>query len=156
MATAYRDFAPTGFDARGLNLPDQQDWLVCPVSQNRDSGPLAESNFATMLRILADENLEYEIRRFGHWGCGWFEIILVEPSEKAEMVLDDTEISLMEYAVLDDTDLSLREWEAADMQWMHMGYKERIRHCKDAKESIFAARRDAPSKAVFAALRDQY
>ena len=31
MATRYRDFAPTGFDSKGLGLPDQQDWFVLPI-----------------------------------------------------------------------------------------------------------------------------
>lgn len=39
----YREFAPTGFDAEGLNAhdmgtdddPDRSEWLVAPVSRTR-------------------------------------------------------------------------------------------------------------------------
>src|SRR5262245_4928699 len=75
----YADYRPTGFDRRGLNLPDQQQWLLAPCSRNRDSSLLEQSNFDVCLKALGGESETVEVHRFGHWGCGWFELILVAP-----------------------------------------------------------------------------
>ena len=48
----YRDFAPTGFDHKGLGLPKRQEWLVSPAYQDRDSGIKAKSNFGAVLKAL--------------------------------------------------------------------------------------------------------
>jgi hypothetical protein len=64
----YKDYSPTEFDCKGLNLPDKQEWLVVPVMQTRDSGPLELSNFRTALKMLCDESENVEVHRFGHWG----------------------------------------------------------------------------------------
>ena len=41
----YREFRPSGFDVKGLGLDDRQDWLVAPVTVNRDSNCLERSNW---------------------------------------------------------------------------------------------------------------
>ena len=138
----YSKFRPTAMDPAGLALDDQQDWLVLPVFRNRDSEPLNESNFDTALKIMGGESDTVQVHRFGHWACGWFEIIIIHPSlaaegEKIEEALDD-------YPVLDDDDLSRRELEAAEKMWAWMNLKERIEVCKRAGVSILAARRDRP------------
>jgi hypothetical protein len=140
MTTLYKDWAPTVFDSKGLMLDDRQDWIVVPVMQTRDSGPLDESNFAAALRILGGESETVEVHRFGHWGPGWFEIIIAAP-ELADKV-DEIEASLADYPVLDESDYSEREWEKASEWWMSCGMRERIRICDRFHESIFAARRD--------------
>jgi len=38
--TTYSDYAPTPYDRSGAFLPERQDWMVAPVSRNRDSGVL--------------------------------------------------------------------------------------------------------------------
>lgn len=141
MTTLYKDWAPTSFDCRGLNLADRQDWLVAPVIQTRDSGCLEQSNFNSALEILGGEQVDrVEVHRFGHWGPGWFEIILVSP-ELAEQV-EGIEARLEDYPVLDEDDWSNREWEAAINWWNDCGLRERIRICDKYRVSIFAARRD--------------
>lgn len=62
----YKEFRPTQFDAKGLGLEDQQDWIVVPVSQNRDSGPFEESNFTSALKILGGESEDVEVHQFNH------------------------------------------------------------------------------------------
>ena len=111
----YGEFQPTGFDPAGLGLPDQQDWLVLGVGRNRDSGCLAESNFHTALKELGGESETVEVHRFGHWGPGWFEIILLHPSRKEDG--ESIESSLEDYCVLDDMDLSEREHEWVWESW---------------------------------------
>lgn len=132
MSTLYKDFAPTGFDFRGLGLENRQDWIVAPCSRSRDSDTLTESNFASAKRMLTDlpehqesEDGLVEVHRFGHWACGWFEIILVHPS-LAEHV-ESIESALANYPVLDDQDHSEREHEAEWEAWQSWGHTEYLR-----------------------------
>lgn len=118
----YSQFRPTGFDCRGLGLPDQQDWLVLPISQTRDSGPLEQSNFAIALKELGGESETVEIHRFGHWGPGWFEILLIDPKNaKAVKIAEEIESSLESYPVLDENDYSHREYEEFQVSWEFWG-----------------------------------
>lgn len=138
----YAQFQPTGFDRRGAFLPERQDWFVVPVSRNRDSGPLYESNFEAALKKLGGESETVEVHRFGHWGPGWFEIIIVAPGTKAEKTAQEIEGSLENYPVLDEDDFSAREWESASQGWDNCSLKERVDLCREAGISIFAARRE--------------
>jgi len=113
----YRNYRPTGFDTAGLNLPEKQNWLVAPCGQSRDSGPFDHSNFATCLKWLGGESETVEVHRFGHWACGWFEIILVEPGTAAAGILDEIVEKLDNYPILDEGDLSERESLAAEKSW---------------------------------------
>lgn len=118
---AYKNFDPTGIDGEGKFLtgydddhPDRQDWLVCPVTRTRDTPDndlLAESNFSAMLDALGGEGENVEVYRFGHWGPGWFEIILVRPGTPEETTAREQEERLENYPVLDEDDFSRRELE---------------------------------------------
>jgi hypothetical protein len=121
----YSKFSPTGFDRSGAFLPDRQNWLVLPVSQNRDSGPLDESNFASALELLGGESDDCEAHRFGHWGPGWFEIIIVNP-ENRELVriAEEIESALSDYPVLDEHDYSAREHECFLESWDSWGRRD--------------------------------
>jgi len=138
----YSEFQPTGFDSRGAFLPDQQDWFVAPVSITRDSGPLAESNFYTALEELGGESETVEVHRFGHWGPGWFEIILIDPEdEKRAGIAEEMERILENYPVLDEMDFSEREWKEKEEIWTNFyDLGEKIELCKKAGESVFSAR----------------
>jgi hypothetical protein len=113
----YKDWSPTYNDTKGLGCDDRQDWLVLGVMRTRDSGPLDESNFASALKSLGGESDTIEVHRFGHWGPGWFEIILLHPSRERDG--DEIEGALADYPVLDDSDHSEREQEAANETWRH-------------------------------------
>jgi hypothetical protein len=117
----YGDFRPTGFDQH-IALDDREDWIVVPCMRIRDSGTLDESNFASALESLGGESDTIEVHRFGHWGPGWFEIILAHPSRKSEV--DDIEAALESYPVLDEEDLSERECEAEDAAWSDYGARD--------------------------------
>lgn len=118
----YSQFRPTGFDPVGLGLREQQDWLVAPVSQTRDSGPLDQSNFAAALKALGGESEAVEVHRFGHWGPGWFEIILIDPTRTDLVQIgEDIEATLADYPVLDEMDLSAREWDDYVETWNQCG-----------------------------------
>lgn len=118
----YREWSPTTFDIRGLNLPDQQDWLVCPVLITRDTpeGSIDDSNWHALIKALkaADpEGEDYETHTFNHWGPGWFEIVIVRPGSKAARCAEEIEGALADYPVIDDMDYAEREHEACYEDW---------------------------------------
>lgn len=102
----YKDFQPTPFDPKGHGLDDKQEWLVFPVTQTRDSDALSRSNFEVSeeeFKKLDPEGTHYENHRFGHWGPGWFEIILIDPNAE-KLILRSEELirALEEYPILDE------------------------------------------------------
>jgi len=151
----YGTWAPTSFDHAGAFLEDRQDWLVVPVMRTRDSGPLTESNFEAAWSIVEDASvldneLSCESHRFGHWGPGWVEIILVRPESHCAKVAEDIEASLSDYPVLDDDDHSRREWDSANETWERCcNVRERVELIQEHNRgtsypvSIFAARYDS-------------
>lgn len=141
----YGDWRPTSFDSRGLGLPDRQSWKVLPLTETRDSGPLARSNFRTALVRLRASDPEgdgYEVHRFGHWGPGWIEIITIDPNGPAASEAASIVASLESYPVLSDDDYSDLTLEEACSAWEHMSTRDRIRACARYRVSIFASRRD--------------
>lgn len=121
----YAEFRPTGHDCKGLGLDDRQDWLVVPCPRNRDSDCLQESNFRSALRMLGGESDTVERYSFGHWACGWFEIILVQPGTDSERIATEIETSLEHYPVLDENDWSDLEHETAQQVWRECYTEER-------------------------------
>ena len=94
----------SGFDYAG--------WL-CGPSRSRDSDILAESNFQTALEMLGGEiEDQIEVRRVGHWACGWFEQIMVKATSPKAQELFEIHKSLKQYPVLDESDFSEREYES--------------------------------------------
>lgn len=134
----YKEFRPTGFDCRGLGLPDNQDWLVAPVGQNRDSDALTRSNFACFLKAMGGESEDVQVHRFGHWGPGWFEIVLINPANAALVKLaEEMEASLEDYPVLNEEDFSEREMEEASEVWRNC-YRpmERVKYIRDHRSQF--------------------
>lgn len=109
----YAQFRPTACDAKGLGLEERQHWLVVPVSESRDSGALERSNFRTAQKSLPNA----ERHEFGHWACGWFAILLVEPDTADAKAAEEIECALADYPVLCDEDFSELEEEDARETW---------------------------------------
>lgn len=106
---AFSEWRPTSVDPAGNGPDGIQGWIVAPVIRKRDSGILEKSNFETALGALGGESATVEIHRFGHWGPGWIEIILVDPCNAAAMkAAEDMEASLAEHPCLDDEDYDRR------------------------------------------------
>lgn len=135
----YSQFSPTGFDARGLGLPDQQDWLVGPVALNRDSDSLTRSNWEVVTAELV--KLGAEIHRFGHWGNGWFEIVLVPPGGEAERCAAEWEAALADYPVANEDHWSELQYREASEYWGHLSLSGRRDECSRAGVSKLAAYR---------------
>lgn len=140
----YRTFRPTGFDSPGLAADrfDIGDYLVLPVSQTRDSGCLERSNFACALAQLGGESDTVQVHRFGHWGPGWYELILVRPDSPAMAIAEKIEASLANYPVLNEDHYSDLEFTEACENWQRMSVRDRVHACQRYRVSIFAARRD--------------
>lgn len=120
----FESFRPTPFDGH-IHIDDREHWYKMPVSQTRDSGPLDRSNFRSFLAGLGGEGEFVEVHRFGHWGPGWFEIILVDPA--AEEILDkalDMARGLEDYPVLDEEDHSALEYDEFIESWDAWGRRE--------------------------------
>jgi hypothetical protein len=108
----YREWSPTGFDMRGLNLHDRQEWSVAPCILTRDSDNLETSNWHAIRIALRDVDPSgdtWEEHAFNHWACGWFAIILVRPASAAHTTAEDCERRLCDYPILDENDYSERE-----------------------------------------------
>ncbi len=128
MLQKYAKHQPTGFDPAGAFLPEQQDWLLAPVSQTRDSGPLDLSNFAACLSMLGGESETVEVHRFGHWGPGWYEIILIDPADAERIqIAEGVAEALSDYPVIDEEDFSRREWEDYESGWEDYGREDFLR-----------------------------
>ena len=126
----YSEFRPTGFDPKGLNCEEYEicEWYVMPVSRTRDSGPFEESNFHTAIEMLGGESDHVQVHRFGHWGPGWFEIIIVDPNHEPTLEIAGSIVcSLADYPILDEEDCSEREYTAAHEVW---------ESCYDVKDRI--------------------
>lgn len=120
----YKDFRPTAFDPHAriecvTDGDDREEWLIAPVSRTRDSGTLDNSNYESALKLFETECSanDFEEHRFGHWGIGWFELILVRPYSSAEERARQIEWALEDYPVLDEIDHAAREHEAAMEAW---------------------------------------
>lgn len=103
----------SGLDSRAnYSGPDLSEWCQGP-GRSRDSEILAESNFETALERLGGEvDGQVEVHRFGHWGCGWFETIMVNPKNlKAISELKSIYEDLESYPVLDEDDYNDRQYE---------------------------------------------
>jgi hypothetical protein len=116
-----------------LGNTDIKDMLVF-LGQNRDSDILTKSNFQVAIDRLGGESDTVQIHRFGHWACGWFESILIDPAnieavKQAEIMLD----SLSDYPVLDDNHYYKLEYDTANEYWQSCSQSEKARLCKDYK-----------------------
>ncbi len=127
----YGNHRPTCFDGHLSITPDEDGdtsnrdlWLLVPVFQTRDSGPLDKSNFANALELLGGESDTVEVHRFGHWGPEWYEIIIVKPGSPQEAIGEDIERSLADYPVLNDEDFSNREYEDFTESWRNWANRD--------------------------------
>lgn len=135
----YKNYKPSKSDFAGIGLPDRQDWFVAPVILTRDSLCQEESNFSVFSKILSEdaEKEDWEVHRFGHWACGWFEIILVKPGTKAMSEAETVETRLKNYPILDESDLSEREMEAANQVWTECyNDKQRIKYIRENRSQF--------------------
>lgn len=129
----YAEFQPTGFDCKGLNSEhighgeedsDRSAWFVAPCSITRDSGALERANWIEQenaLDSIDPAGESHETHRFGHWACGWLEIVLVKPGTRTADRAAELAAALEDYPVLSDDKLSELEHEEEVSDWEHYG-----------------------------------
>ena len=126
----YSKHQPTQFDTH-LGREGREHWIVLPCGRNRDSRYHYESNCACALARLGGESDTVEVHRFGHWACGWYEIILVDPASPAAEEARKIEGDLDGYPILDEEDWSEREMTEANEVWKECySPKERIAYLR--------------------------
>jgi hypothetical protein len=142
----YSEFRPTGFDSAGL-AGERHGISAFKVflGQNRDSDCLTRSNFRSALQALGGESDTVQVHRFGHWACGWYELILIDPADESAMAIaEDIECGLADYPIVSEEDYSSLEYEEACDMWTHGSVSDRVdwlqRYGRNV--SIFAARHD--------------
>jgi len=119
----YSQHIPTCFDQH-IELEDRETWILLPVSITRDTPAADTSNFYTTLDMLGGESDTVELHRFGHWGPGWYEIIIVHPDSLQAKIAYDIARSLEDYPLLDEEDYSRREHEDAIESWGNYGARD--------------------------------
>jgi len=111
-------------------------------TRNRDSDSLTRSNFICALKALGGESDDVQIHRFGHWACGWYEIIIVKHGTKAFEIAEQIEKDLEGYPVVNEEHFSDLEFDEACQAWKDADFRDRIYQCQSFGVSIFAARSD--------------
>lgn len=145
----------TAFDSReNYAGEDLSHMLQLGVMRHRDADCLSESNFAVALERLGGESETVQVHRFGHWAFGWYELILIDPSDARAVAEGEAiERAIADYPLLDEEDFSRREWDKACHTWKSLGISYRVEACQHAGISVFAARRaelpEDPDGALF-------
>ena len=112
------------------------------LGQHRDSDSLTRSNFACFLKAIGGESgLGVRVVRENHWAVGWVEWIAIhETAIEALEIADAIKEGLADYPVVNEDHWSDLEWNEAHDYWDGLSLRERVDMCRDAGESIFAAR----------------
>lgn len=148
----YKDFRPTGFD-RHIEVDEIENYVVV-YQRNRDSSILENCNFESILDSFGGESEQVQVHRFGHWGCGWFELLLVHPALGKEAA--EVACAMDGYPVFDEMAYSQACWNAACEDWDRSNLKDRMHYCFKAGISRFAARRDEAPDDVMDYLLEQH
>jgi hypothetical protein len=72
--------------------------------------------------MMNKANIEYELHNFGHWACGWFEILIVHPD--SQDFVEEIENLLDQYPILNDDHHSNMEIEKEDQSWSEYGFRD--------------------------------
>ena len=119
---------------------DKSEFYVAPVGINRDTQyVLTLCNWKIQCDQL-DEYVKHEesgITRFGHWGCGWYELYLIHESDtealvKAQEIADDLE----QYPVLDEDKYSEMEYEAQYEEYQRYYFEETMKKIVSSVEEV--------------------
>lgn len=115
-------------------------YLIAPVTRQRDSDILEESNWAHQLKILAkvdeaheesgeySEHQNWQLVSENHWAVGWVEWIAVHPEAKPWVAaLERLADRLDQYPIADEHDYSERECESANQAWANFSVADRVK-----------------------------
>lgn len=126
-------------------LDDYKDYFYLPLLLSRDSEPLEQSNYEYAKEIIWEASNMGETTElsFGHWSCGWFNLIVIHQDDKPGIIAAINLVKALEdYPVLNEQRFAELEAEKAQFIWDDNSLDNRINICREAGISIFAARRD--------------
>lgn len=109
-------------------------WFIA-YTTHRDADTVTQANWADFIEALlgrdpgrtpyvhrdADDNIDVELHRFGHWAVEWTEALIVRPDSEAAANVLDLHRRLEDYPVLDDERLSAIESEEIAEAWLNYG-----------------------------------
>jgi hypothetical protein len=98
----YKDWKPTALDIPGKGATHEAEWFVAPCMLTRDSDALERSNWDAQKAAMPTDDSTYTTMEFGHWACGWFQIMLVKPDSLAHHIALEIKGRLEQYPVLDE------------------------------------------------------
>ena len=109
---------PSGFDSLENYMGETEFGpLHTLLTRNRESDTLTESNWVCALEMLGGESESVVIHRFGHWACGWYEVLAVAKGSPAFAIAEDIEKQIEAYPVLNEDHWSQAEQTEADRVW---------------------------------------
>jgi len=135
---ACKDYQPTQFDVKGLNCVEHE---ICNfkvlLGRNRDSSILENCNFEVALETLGDNSGDVQVYRFGHWACGWLEVLLVSDKGSEELRTKAGEIvcSLADYPILDEDRYHEKCANAANELWENMSPEHRLEYTRENRDT---------------------
>lgn len=116
--TNLKDFLfPEGKRPDGFMLHDDLsevfDWIASSEIQiNRDSDELTESNWQVFKAGLEETNSDdWRVLEFGHFACGWYQIIILRPNSASYDFYIKCMESLEDYPILDEDHYSALQYE---------------------------------------------
>lgn len=123
-----------------------EGYFVAPVSRNRDSDCLVNSNWASQWAELsacradvpdADESSPVVVSE-NHWAVGWVEWIAIHESNEAALRAADRIAERLEsYPVLDEQDWYEKEQAEAEQVWRTCyRERERIRYIREHRSQF--------------------
>ena len=117
---------PSGFDSLENYMGETEFGpLHTLLTRSRDSDTLTESNWICALKLLGGESESVVIHRFGHWACGWYEVLAVAKGSPEFAIAEGIEKKLNDYPVLNENHWCEAEQAEADRIWAN---------CYDKKE----------------------
>lgn len=139
----YEGHRPSSFDRHICSELDS--FYLAPISNNRDADILTCSNWliGTAKILNASQHDDTQVHSFGHWACGWYELLLIHPDDtEALKVASAMAAGLEQYPVLNEDHYSGLEYEAAADYWERCSVSDRVEILQRFGGSIFQARRD--------------
>lgn len=138
----FKEYRPTMFDGKGLGSDETNGhWLVLPFLVNgcTDSYSLEQCNRDVAIEVLEGldpEQENYSVCRFGHWGPGWFEIIIINPDGPESFLggLDELLHAYSQYPVLSEEKYSEYELETETRDWREHTRYELVDQLKEYLE----------------------
>lgn len=124
---------PSGFDSLENYVgPTEFGQLHTLLTRSRDSDTLTESNWVCALELLGGESESVQIHRFGHWACGWWEVLAVAKGSPQFAIAEDIEKQIEAYPVLNEDRYFEAEQMEADRVWSECyDQKERAEYIRD-------------------------